>query len=363
MISPAARLHSAREVAEARALVQASGLLFEEGVDDVVGMHQEGRIVATASRAGFVLKMFAIEPEWQGGSILGDLAAELIRLGRAAGHESFFVFTRPEHALAFEQIGFRLLVTGGTASLLEYGGGFDAYLKAHETRIRPGRNGASVINGNPFTYGHLYLVESSAARVETFYVFVVREDRSVFPFDVRIRLAREATRHLGNVEVLDTSRYAVSAGTFPSYFLKKLDAIAIAQMQIDLRLFASRIAPAFHVRTRFVGHEPFDTTTAAYNRTMREVFPEYGLGLSEIQRLCEPADAVRRLAPDRGGGFISATKVRAALARRDFDALRCMVPGTTLEFLRSEEGERIAERLAGELFPASLRRDTRKESS
>ena len=87
-------------------------------------------------------------------------------------------------------------------------------------------------------------MECAAQRVDRLYLFVVREDRSVFPFDVRFRLALEATAHIRNVTVLDTSRYAVSAGTFPSYFLKRLDEVATAQMQIDLLLFAQRIAPA-----------------------------------------------------------------------------------------------------------------------
>jgi [citrate (pro-3S)-lyase] ligase len=300
-----------------------------------VGIHDAGRLVAVGARAGFVLKMFAIDPDHQGGSILGELATELTRLGRAAGHDSFFVFTRPLNAPAFEQLNFRILVAEGTVTLLEHGGGLEAYLADHAAEIRPGRNGAAVVNGNPFTYGHLFLVETAARRVDTFYLFVVREDRSVFPFPARILLAREATAHLGNVVVLDTSRYAVSAGTFPSYFLKRLDAVSLAQMRVDLRLFASRLAPAFSVRARFVGHEPYDPTTAAYNKVMREVFPQHDLQLVEVERMRE-----------RGEGYISATKVRAALAVRDFGALRRMVPETTMEYLRSPEGLAIADRLA-----------------
>jgi [citrate (pro-3S)-lyase] ligase len=349
MITPAAKLYSARDVARGRHLIESMGLRFEEGTDDIVAIHDGEKMIATASRAGFVLKMFAIDPEWQGGQILGDLASELIRLGRAAGEESFFLFTKPEHVLAFEAVGFRLLCASGTAALLEFGAGLPEYLSRHAGEVRPGRNGASVINGNPFTYGHQYLVEQASAGSDTFYVFIVREDRSVFPFEARIRMAREATRHLSNVIVLDTSRYAVSAATFPSYFLKRLDEATIAQMQIDLRLFASKIAPAFFVRKRYVGDEPYDPTTAAYNRTMREIFPEYDLELVEIRRLAERDGGgwPPRTPPD--GGFISATKVRAALARRDFESLRRMVPETTHAFLRSPEGLAIADRLAAEV--------------
>jgi [citrate (pro-3S)-lyase] ligase len=312
------RLATAGEVADARRLVAAQGLLFEEGCDDLVGIYDDGRLVATAARAGCVLKMFAIEPTHQGGAVLGNLAAELIGLGRAAGEEAFFVFTRPEHVPSFAAIHFRLLAMHAQAALLEFGGGLAAYCARHAALVRPGRNGAAVVNGNPFTLGHQHLVAAASRQVDTFYLFVVREDRSVFPFAARYRLAVEATRHLPNVVPLDTSRYAVSAATFPTYFLKRLDDVARAQMQIDVRLFAAHLAPFFGVATRFVGEEPYDATTAAYNRVMREVLPQYGVALAEMPRRAGE------------GGPISATRVRAALAHHDFDALRLMVPAPTL---------------------------------
>jgi [citrate (pro-3S)-lyase] ligase len=172
--------------------------------------------------------------------------------------------------------------------------------------------------------------------VETLYLFIVREDRSAFPFSVRFRLADEATRHLPNVVLLDTSRYAVSAGTFPSYFLRQNDEKARLQMEVDVRLFAAHLAPAFAVTKRFVGHEPFCDTTAGYNRTMADVLPQYGIGLVEVERAAS------------GGRFISATDVRAALAAGNFAAVGQLVPPTTLAFLQSPEGTNIAARLSAE---------------
>ncbi len=219
--------------------------------------------MATAARAGYVLKMFAVDPAYQGGDVLGALSSALIVLGRWAGHDSFLVFTRPEHVLSFQYCQFRLLVTTGDVALLECGGGLDRYLDAHRHLRRDGANGAVVINGNPFTRGHQYLVEAAAAQVDTLYVFIVREDRSVFPFAVRHRLAAESIAHVKNAVLLDTSRYAVSAATFPSYFLRKNDEKARLQMEVDVRLFAAHIAPAFGVTRRFVGHEPYCETTGS----------------------------------------------------------------------------------------------------
>jgi [citrate (pro-3S)-lyase] ligase len=187
-----------------------------------------------------------------------------------------------------------------------------------------------VINGNPFTWGHQYLVDTAAAQVDTLYLFMVREDRSVFPFATRYRLAEQATRHVPNLVLLDTSRYAVSAGTFPSYFLRQNDEKARLQMEVDVRLFARHLAPAFDVTKRFVGHEPYCDATAGYNRTMADVLPHHGIGLVEVERAAS------------GGRFISATDVRAALAAGDFAAIEGLVPPSTLTFLESAEGAAVA---------------------
>lgn len=318
---------------EARQLIEAQGLRFEPDYDDLVGWYEEGRLVACGARSGYVLKMLALDVSAQGTDALGALVTQLIQTGHAAGQASHFVFTRPQHVSSFQSLNFRLLATHGTAALLEHGRGLEAYLAAHAAEVTEGRNGAVVINGNPFSLGHLHLIEEAAAQMDRLYVFVVREDRSVFPFDVRYRLAQAATAHLPTVTVLDSSRYAVSAGTFPAYFLKHLDEVAEAQMQLDLRLFARHLAPFFNIGCRFVGEEPHCATTAAYNRVMAEVLGEQGLRWVEIPRI------------SAGGQPISATRVRRAFAECDFETLGILVPPATLEFLQSPAARPIAARL------------------
>jgi [citrate (pro-3S)-lyase] ligase len=318
---------------EARALVEGQGLRFEPGFEDLIGLYAQGRLVACGARDGYVLKMLVVAPSHQGSDALGTLVTLLVQSARAAGHDTVFVFTPPRNAPSFEALNFRLLVAAGDSALLEYGPGLPAYLEAAAPVITPGRNGAVVVNGNPFTRGHLDLVEAAAREVDRLYLFVVREDRSVFPFEVRYRLARAATQHLANVVVLETSRYAVSAGTFPSYFMKRLDGVAMAQMRLDLLLFSDRIAPAFHIVRRFVGREPFCATTAAYNQAMAEILGRKGLGWVERPRL------------EFGGQAISATWVRRVLREGALESIRSLVPASTFDYLRSPEARPIAERL------------------
>jgi [citrate (pro-3S)-lyase] ligase len=349
VVPVAVPLLTAGERLDARRLVESQGLVFDEACDDLVGIYDDAgpsidevpangdarvpRLVATGGRSGYVLEMFAVDPAYQGGDVLGALTSALTGLGRRAGHDAFLVFTRPEHATSFQYCQFRLLVTTGRVALLECGGGLERYLEARRPLRRSGASGAVVVNGNPFTRGHQFLVETAAAQVDTLYVFIVREDRSVFPFAVRYRLAAESIGHVRNAALLDTSRYAVSAATFPSYFLRQNDEKARLQMEVDVRLFAAHLAPAFGITRRFVGHEPYCETTAAYNRAMGELLPGYGIELVEVPRAAD------------GNRFISATTVRAALAAGDTAELERLVPPATLAFLASTEGAEIARRL------------------
>jgi [citrate (pro-3S)-lyase] ligase len=126
----------------------------------------------------------------------------------------------------------------------------------------------------------------------------------------------------------------VSAVTFPAYFLKRAEDAATVQMELDLVLFAQRIAPFFHVTRRFFGTEPLCATTRAYNEAMRRVLPGFGI---------EPVELARR---EASGEVISASRVRAALRAGRLEGIEDLVPPTTAAFLRSAEGRAVNERLS-----------------
>lgn len=325
-------LLSSDDLRQARALVEESGLSFEPPYHDLVGIFQNRRLVAVGARHGRVLKMLAIAPSHQGGTLLDEVVTELIGRGFRDGVNSFFIFTTPGHATSFERLNFNLLVSSGKSALLEYGDGLRRYLARHQDMIQPGRNGAVVANCNPFTLGHRYLIEQAAAEVDHLYVFVVREERSLFPFDCRFRMVQEGTSHLRNVSLLDTSCYAVSSVTFPTYFLKDGDPGGEVQMELDLLLFATRLAPYFNIATRFVGSEPFSNTTAAYNSAMHRILPPLGVEVRELDRT------------QNDGAPISASRVRLQLSQKETDGLAELVPPSTLDFLLSAEGRKIWEK-------------------
>jgi len=330
-----AELVSASEIAAAKQLIERHDLSFEPGFDNLAGIYEQGELIAVGARAGNVLKMLAVEAEYQGGSLLGEIVTLLVSRGYEAGFDSLFVYTKPEYAGSFQALNFKLLATQAKVALLEYGNGLKNWLAAQSALIKPGRNGAVVMNCNPFTLGHRYLVETAARQVDTLYLFVVREELSVFPFTVRMRLVKEGVRDIGNVIVLDTGHYLVSSATFPTYFLKKDDPVARIQMELDVTLFASRIAPFFGIDRRFVGSEPLCQLTRAYNDTMRDLLPAHGIALVEIAR----KEALSEI--------ISASRVRELLAHQDLKQLQNHVPASTLAFLGSEEAAPIRRQLEG----------------
>ena len=317
-------LLSRKDQQSARDLIESHGLAYEARFDTLYGIFAEGELVATAARDGNILKMVAIRAEFQNGPLLGELVGEILRIGFLAGQENFFVFTAPKTAPSFQALNFVPLVRHPRVTLLEYGLGLARYLEKHRDLVRPGKNGAVVVNCNPFTLGHRYLIEQAAAQVETLYVFVAREDRSVFPFDVRLRLVREGVRDLANVVVLESSQYAISDVTFPAYFLKSEDEPQTIQMEVDLTLFGRHLAPYFRIGRRFVGNEPYCRTTRLYNQAMLRTLPPLGV---------EPVQIERQLLGDEA---ISAFRVREAIRRDAFETVRRLVPATTLDYILSD---------------------------
>ena len=328
-----AELYSPRDIRAARDLMEQSGLFFESYFDELVGVHEAGILVAAGARSGNILKMFAVAASHQGGPLLAEVVTELVGRGLSAGFGSLFVYTKPEYVTTFESFNFSLLASQGQVALLEYGKGLERWLASHRSLIRNGTNGAVVMNCNPFTLGHRHLVEQAARQVDNLYLFVVSEERSLFPFPVRMGLVRAGVADIPNVLILGTSHYAVSNATFPTYFLKKNDPVARIQMELDLNLFGSRIAPFFHITRRFAGSEPCCGLTHHYNETMKLILPLYGITLTEIERMhCS-------------SGVISASRVRQALADNDLSALEELAPETTLAFLRSSEADSIRDKL------------------
>ena len=318
-------------------------------------LDDDGEMIAGGGLKDDVIKCVAVDDAHKGEAIANTLVSHLISHANQEGYGCIKLFTKPKNRQLFESLSFRLLAEAPEAILMETGiGGIsntvEALKKIKEesekykeynkeckedskkckentsylntstpqhlnTTMQP--TGCIVMNCNPFTLGHRYLIEQAAKQVERLYVMVVKEDCSLFAYTERKAMVEQGVADIENVSVIDGSDYAISRATFPTYFLKRLDDAADTQMLLDLDLFRRHIAPALGATVRFVGTEPTDQLTRRYNQLMHEALKD----VREINRL------------EKDGNAVSASRVRKAMEEGDMNTIRQLVPPTTLPYI------------------------------
>lgn len=332
------------------AFLKRNGLRFDDMHYYAAVTDDDGEMIAGGGLKGNVIKCVAVDDAHKGEAIANTLISHLIAHANDEGHSNVMLFTKPKNRQLFESLSFRLLAEAPEAVLMETGiGGINNTVEALK-KIREGKTnlttspsqhhntttpqhlnpsapqplttttplrGVVVMNCNPFTLGHRYLIEQAAKQVERLFVMVVREDCSLFAYAERKAMVEQGVAHLKNVTVIDGSEYAISQATFPTYFLKRLDDAADTQMLLDLDLFRRHIAPALGATVRFVGTEPTDRLTRRYNQLMHEVLAD----VRETARL------------EKEGNAVSASRVRKAMEQGDMSTIRQLVPPTTLPYI------------------------------
>lgn len=322
----------------------------------VVTRDEDGdEILAGGGLDGNVIKCVAVSESARSEGLMNILVSRLIAIAREEGRESVKAFTKPENEGIFKSLGFGLLASAPKAILMENGrGGLPEYKKYLASLARPGRNGAIVMNANPFTKGHRYLVEQAASQVDNLYVIVVKEDRSRFPYVERKAMIEAGCAGLDNVVVCEGSDYAISAATFPTYFLKKLDDATDTQIALDLDLFVNHIAKPLGVTVRFAGSEPEDALTRRYNELMAEILPGTSVAVvrqahqpdpelvkgSALRQARRPIDFVEIPRLEQNGNPISATSLRRALDKGNLKEAMEYIPESTVPYLVADLAER-----------------------
>lgn len=303
-------------------------LKLDPDVQTAFGVFDEtAALTACGCAAGPILKCFAVDPRFRGQNILGPLVSHLVQERFAAGFYDLFVITRQKNESMFVNCGLYPVVRTAELVLLEnQPNGPQQFAAAFQ---KPGDGslqvGAIVMNCSPFTLGHRALVEYAAGQCDVLHLFVVEENRSAFPSQVRLRLVKEGTADLPNVRIHLSGSYIISAATFPTYFLKEDEDAAALQSELDITLFAQCIAPSLHITKRFAGQEPLDPVTKRYNDAMRHILPQYGIVFCEIPRAC------------LGNHVISASRVRQLLREKGVcQEVLDLVPECTRQYLQTE---------------------------
>ena len=295
-----------------------NGLRLEEVDLYLAVLDEDGGILAGGGLHRDIIKCIAVSESARSLGLSVPLISRLISAASERGYTNVKVFTKPENHTVFESLGFKILAEAPKAILMENGRGLEDYCRYLREFHAVG---VIVMNANPFTLGHRYLVEQAASvisgdsprrRPRKLIIIPVKEDRSRFPYIARVEMIRQGSQGLATV--VEGSDYQISDATFPTYFLKDLSDAAETQMRLDIDLFGRHIAPALGARIRFVGSEPSDALTARYNALMKELLPAYGVKVVEVPRLHD------------SDGAISASWVRASLAAGDFASASALTP-------------------------------------
>ena len=341
--------------------------------------NESGNILAGAGIRKDIIKCIAVAEEARSEGLVAPLVSHLISLAASRGIAELKLFTKPENKAIFESLGFHELASAPKAILMENGRGLERYCAYLRAQRKEGRCGVVIMNANPFTLGHRYLLEKAASQVDTLFVIPVKEEGQRFSYAERVSMIKRAEENYflcsspknqfssavanpsspknqfssaDEIVILEGSEYQISAATFPTYFLKNLSDAAETHIRLDLDLFQRHIAPALKAEVRFVGTEPDDALTNHYNTIMKECLPH----VVEIPRLKSSAAPLSEenyfscsspknqfssdIAKPSHAGFLSASAVRAALDRGSFREASALCPETSWPYLLAALADR-----------------------
>ena len=299
-----------------------ASLEADMGVEKVALVWDDDTLIATGSREGNILKCIAVDEARRGEDLTATVLSELQKDAFSEGYSHLFLYTKPENCAMFTSLFFYEVTRTDKVLLMENRkDGVKDFVKTLSKEDAEGTVGSIVMNANPFTLGHRYLVEKAAAECDRIYVFVLSEDKSEFSFEDRFKLVKEGTKDISNVTVLPTGPYLISSATFPTYFLKERDKASEVHCLLDIEIFSKYYAPYFNITKRFVGTEPISPMTNMYNKALFENLPKKGIEVIEIERVEKEAEPV------------SASRVRALMKEGKMDEVKKLVPETTYNHL------------------------------
>lgn len=299
-------------------------------------IRDNGKIIATGSAYGNVLKYFFSADEYQGQGAMAIIYNSLLNYLLKNNIASFFVFTSPNNKTIFYSLGLTEVYSTDRVTLFE--GGFYNYefwIKKVRQVLddKKLKRGSIVVNCNPMTLGHKYLIEKALEYVDDLLIFVVEEDRSIFPFKDRFDIVKKELSQDTRISIIEGGAYIISQATFPTYFIKKKDEMLDIYTELDGKIFANKIARDLEIDIRFFGSEQTDLVTLAYNNVMKKILSDKGIEVKIIER------------KSLDDSIISASYVRKLIKEGKIDEAFKYLPDSTIDYLKSDKGIDIIEKI------------------
>ena len=321
-------------------LLNQEGIKRDRNLDyTCVAYDSDYNIIGTGSCFGNTLRCLAVSHEHQGEGLTNKIVSHLIQYQFDRGNFHLFIYTKYTTYHLFKDLGFYEIVRikDQIVFMENKKNGFNDYLnELSKSKLNDNANAkkiaAIVMNANPFTLGHLYLIEKASKENDILHLFIVSEDKSIVPFNIRKKLIMEGTAHLKNIIYHDSGPYIISSATFPSYFQKDEKDVIESHANLDLEIFV-KIAKALNINIRYVGEEPTSLVTGIYNKIMEKKLPENGIECFVVKR------------KEMDGNIISASEVRKKIKEGNIEGIKNMVPDSTYKFFISEEGKNVINKI------------------
>ena len=305
---------------------------YEFDIDYSILIYDLDKLIATASLANNVMKCFLVDDSYKNQQITNIMFKHLIDILHEKSIFHFFVFTKPENEKIFLSLNMKKIVETMNTVLLEGGDSIHNQLDKlkKDYHISDNKKACVIINANPMTNGHLYLIETASKENDEVVVFVVSEDLSSFPFEHRFKIITEACAPFKNVQVVPSLSYLVSKLTFPKYFLKEDQLIQAEQTLVDVLVYKLYYTKHFNIKLRYLGEEPFSFNTDKYNQVLKDYL---GGNIKIIER------------KEQNNQIISASLVRKSIKANKIDKIKEFVPLATYNYLLSDLGQTVIKKI------------------
>lgn len=279
------------EYASFSGILERNGLRLETEPEEYCYVTENGNMVATGALEGNVMKYLSVREDMRGEGLLNTIVSSLMERAYEKGIYYLFIYTKPMNRELFISLGFHVIyMTSDVIFMENRRNGLDVFIsklimETGDELLKAEDAAAIVMNADPLTKGHEYLIHEALKDSDVLHVFLLSYDRDMYPLETRMKMLKELLKDEKRAVIHEGGDYMISRGTFPTYFFKdKKDGVR-AECELDIRLFGEKIAPALNIKKRFAGTEELSGFTATYNSFMERILPEYGIGFITVDRL------------------------------------------------------------------------------
>lgn len=300
------------EYDQIKSILEENDLVLDKDIDKTFYIDAEAykngeyinEIIGTVSIYKNIIKDIAVRKSYMNLGYFDTLISEVVNYLYQNNVYHIMVYTKVKYANHFKSAGFKEITRTDTSILLEYGTPLidevvNKYKEALERKfninVQNEDIASVVVNANPITNGHMYLIEKAAINHKYVIVFVVEEDLSYLSFKERMSLVYLSCMHLHNVAVVSSTEYVVSCATFPGYFLKDESDKQKEWAKVDSQIFRDYFMKTLNIKKRYVGSEN-KGYMQMYNQTLSEVINNENTKLEIVERYEEiSASKIRNL--------------------------------------------------------------------